>query len=264
MHPDIFHTFSLGALMLQHSDVVAQTGNSVRLQDYLWMAGLIAHVLLLLVLLVRGRVMRLPLFTLLIVFYIARTGVPQMAFTHSLPMRTYINLFWGFEIGDVVLRALVLAEVMRHAFQGTRVQLGRLAAWSVVAVVLSIALSVVTGPTQRMLLWSIFSKGNVAVAILSLFVIVALVATRRATGLSLRSHEIAISGGLAFYALTFLVLQGIRMWGAGQANPHGGEHMAFFHYWMQASAAVTYLGVVVYWAVSLWFDDPPRAVGVEG
>jgi hypothetical protein len=230
------------------------------LQSSVWMAGLVAHLLLLLILVVRDRVARFPLFAALIVFYIARTAIPQMAFTHTLSQTAYVWLFWSFEIGDVALRALVLGELLWHAFRGTQVQPLRVVAWSAVAVALSAALAVIAGPMQKILIWSIFAKGNVAVAILSLVALGALIFTRRRTGLAWHSHEIAVGGGLAFYALVFLVLQGMRLWGAGPASPHGGEHMSLLRHWMQASAAIAYLAVVFFLMVSLWLDDRPKSV----
>ncbi|HVJ09596.1 MAG TPA: hypothetical protein VM554_14560 [Acidisarcina sp.] len=233
------------------------------LQSSVWMAGLVGHLLLVMVLLVRGRVARFPLFTALIIFYIVRTATPQMPFTHTLQPGTYMWLFWGFEIGDVILRALVLGELLRLAFKGTEVPLARVAAWSAVAVALSVALAVLAGPMQRMLVWSIFAKGNLAVAILSLLALVALIWTRGKTHLPWRSHIFAISSGLAFYALIFLSLQAMQLWGGSAANPHG-EHAAFLRQWMQASAAVAYLAVVLYWVVSLWLDDGSARSAARG
>ena len=234
------------------------------LQSAIWMAGLVAHLLLLLILLVRGRIARYPIFTALIVFYVVRSGAPEMAFTHSLSQTAYLWLFWSFEIGDVALRALVLGELIWHAFRSTQVQPVRVVAWSAVAIAASAALAVLAGPMQSILVWSIFAKGNVAVAILSLITLAVLILTRNRTGLAWRSHELAIGIGLAFYAFVFLVLQGMRLWGAGSASPHGGgEHATTLRLWMQASAAVAYLLVVFYWLVAMWFDDRPRRSAAE-
>jgi hypothetical protein len=235
------------------------------LQSSIWMAGLVAHLLLLLILLVRGRIARYPIFTALIVFYIVRSVLPEMSFTHTLSQTAYLWLFWSFEIGDVLLRALVLGEVIWHAFRGTQVQPVRVVAWSAVAVAASAALAVLAGPMQSILVWSIFAKGNVAVAILSLITLAVLIFTRPRTGLAWRSHEFAIGNGLAFYALVFLVLQGMRMWGGGAASPHAsGQHVSMLRLWMQASAAVAYLLVVFYWLVAMWFDDRPRPPATQG
>ncbi len=229
------------------------------LQSSIWMAGLVAHLLLLLILLVRGRIARYPIFTALIVFYVVRSVLPEMTFTHTLSQTAYLWLFWSFEIGDVVLRALVLGELIWHAFRGTQVQATRVVAWSAVAIAASAALAILAGPIQSILVWSIFAKGNVAVAILSLITLAVLILTRSRTGLAWRSHEFAIGGGLAFYAFVFLVLQGMRMWGGGVASPHaGGQHVSMLRLWMQASAAVAYLLVVFYWLVAMWFDECPR------
>ena len=234
------------------------------LQSSIWMTGLVAHLLLLLVLVVRGRVARYPIFTALIVFYVVRSVLPRMDFTHTLSQTAYLWLFWSFEIGDVVLRALVLGELIWHAFRGTQVQPARVAAWSAVAIAASAALAVVAGPMQSILVWSIFSKGNVAVAILSLVTLAALIFTRSRTGLAWRSHVFAICNGLAFYAIVFLVLQAMRLWGAGSASPHGSsEHVSTLRLWMQASAAVAYLLVVLYWLVAMWLDDRPRFAPAE-
>ena len=237
------------------------------LQSSLWMAGLLGHLLLLLVLIVRGRVTRFPLFTLLIVFYIARTAIPQMSFTHTLGPTTFLWLFWGFEIGDILLRALVLGELLWIAFRPTTIPGTRVIAWSAVAVALAGALAMAIGPShppvQAMLAWSIFTKGNLAVAFLSLLVLAMLLFTRATTGLAPRSHVLAIAGGLAFYAFIFLLLQAIRLWGTGQPSPHGSGQLSYFRYWMRASAAGAYFAVVVFWIFSLWFDDRPATPAPE-
>src|SRR5450631_2207397 len=131
------------------------------LQSSLWMTVFVVHLLLLLILFVRGRVARYPIFTALIVFYVVRSVLPKMAFTHTLSQTAYLWLFWSFEIGDVVLRALVLGELIWHAFRGTQVQTARVMAWSAVAIAASLALAVLAGPgpTQSILVWSIYAKG---------------------------------------------------------------------------------------------------------
>ena len=231
------------------------------------MAGLLAHLLLLLVLVVRGRVARFPLFTLLIAFYIARTAIPQMSFTHNLSPTAFLWFFWGFEIGDILLRAAVLGEVLWIAFRPTAIPGVRVIAWSAVAVALAGALTMAIGPShppvQAMLAWSIFTKGNLTVAFLSLLVLAMLLFTRSTTGLPARSHVLAIAEGLAFYAFVFLLLQATRYWGGGHANPHGGEHVSYLRYWMRFSAATAYLAVVLYWIASFWFDERPASPAPE-
>lgn len=240
---------------------------SQNLQSSLWMAGLLAHLLLLLVLVVRGRVARFPLFTLLIVFYIVRMSLPQMSFTHTLSPTAFLWFFWGFEIGDILLRAVVLGELLWIAFRPTAIPGVRVVAWSAVAVALAGAIAMAVGsahpPVQAMLAWSIFSKGNLAVAILSVLVLAMLLFTRSTTGLTRRSHVLAIAGGLAFYAFFFLLLQAIRYLGPGQPNPHGGAHLPYFRYWMRWSSAGAYFLVVLYWIASFWFDERPASPAHE-
>jgi hypothetical protein len=238
------------------------------LQSSLWMAGLLGHILLLLVLVVRGRVSRFPFFTVLIAFYIARTAIPQMSFTHTLSPTAFLWFFWGFEIGDIVLRAVVLGELLWIAFRPTTIPGSRVIAWSAVAVALAGALAMAIGPShpqvQAMLAWSFFTKGNLTVAFLSVLVLAMLLFTRGTTGLSPRSQVFAIAGGLAFYAIVFLSLQAIRFWGSGQASPHGGgEHVSYLRYWMRSSAATAYLLVVYFWILRFWFDDRPTAPAPE-
>lgn len=225
-------------------------------QTSLWGAGLAAHLLLLLVLVVRGHARRFPWFTALIVFYLLRSVIPQLPMTRHLDQGSYVRLFWGFELGDILLRVLVLAELVWHAFKDSRVSRGRIVAWSVVAVAASAVPTVLMGPLPASQIWAAFAKGNLLAAFLSLALLAALIATRRTTGLSWRSAVSRIAHGMAFYAFVFLALEALRLWAPGAASPHGGQRVAYFHYWMQLSAAGAYLLTIVYWAVGLWFAAP--------
>lgn len=229
------------------------------LQTSLWAAGLAAHLLLLLVLVVRGHARRFPWFTALIVFYLLRSVIPQLPMTRHLDQASYVRLFWGFELGDILLRVLVLAELLWRAFQNSRISRGRIVAWSVAAIAAAAVPTVLMGPLPASQVWAAFAKGNLLVAFLSLALLAALIATRRSTGLSWRSAASRIAHGLAFYAVVFLVLEALRLWAPGAASFHSGHHATYFHYWMQLSAAGAYLLAIMYWAVGLWFTAPESA-----
>src|ERR1700761_3566986 len=76
----------------------------------IWAAGLLAHLVLLLVLFARRRVHRLPWFTLLIVFYLLRSvGLAATVRFSGHPAHQFATTI--LDLTDVLLQCAVLAEL---------------------------------------------------------------------------------------------------------------------------------------------------------
>src|SRR5580700_5919996 len=82
----------------------------------LWATGLMAHIILLCVLVVRQRLRAFPIFTTLIVTNICRTAA--LALVEVLGNRTeYFYTYWSFGLLDTILQLLVVYEMYSCTFR---------------------------------------------------------------------------------------------------------------------------------------------------
>jgi hypothetical protein len=208
----------------------------------IWAAGLLGHLVLLTVLFVRGRAMRFPWFTLLILFYVARSiglaadlrfsGHPVQVFTTSV-----------LDGMDLLLQCALLAELTWIALRPLsgirRLTLPVLLVASGVLMVMRLA------PPHHSTLRSILALMHFLLSVLMVEWAIVLAFLLRPLRLSWRSHVAAISFGFAVYSAALLA--------AGEYFTTGREmrDYVFFSFFRIS----VYLLILVFWSVTLWSED---------
>jgi hypothetical protein len=205
----------------------------------IWAAGLLGHLLLLIVLFRGGRAQRFPCFTLLIFFNIVRSLALVLVLGHlaAPALRTAVV---AFEVSDLLLEFGVLTELVLHALS----PLGRLRRATLPLLLFASAAIMVTrvAPVSHY-------TGRAAPLLLHFFLGVLflewsliLAFLLRSLRLRWRSDVAAISFGYGLYSAVLLFAGGYFRVGRDMSD------YIFFAYLRIA----VYLLVVLWWIVSLW------------
>jgi len=213
----------------------------------IWAAGLLGHVILLVVLFTRHRVARLPWFTLLIFFYLLRSvGLAATLHFSGHPAHRFAILV--LDSTDVLLQCAVLAELAWIALRPLggirRYTLPLLLVGSGVLIVMRLAPAGYTSLRMDLvLLHFLLSVLMVEWAIVLAFLL-------RSLRLSWRSHVAVISFGFGIYSAALL---------AGGGYFTIGREMSDYVFFSFFRISV-YLLVLLCWALALWFQEPKPAV----
>ncbi len=209
----------------------------------IWAIGLLAHLLLLVVLFVRKRAGQFPWFTLLILFYLARSvGLVAALRLSGRPAPVYTTLL--IDMVDVLLQCAVLAELAWTALQPLgvlrRMTMPLLLFASGVLIVLRLA------PRGPLALPNVLVLSHFLLSVLMVEWAIVLVFLLRPLRLSWRSPVAAITFGFGIYSAALL---------AGGGYFTTGREMrdyVFFSFFR----IVVYLLVVLFWALALWVTQP--------
>jgi hypothetical protein len=219
----------------------------------LWVAGFLAHVALLLVLLLRGRARSFPIFTALIVLNVIRTIV-LFLISREGTKAMYFYTFWSVACADVALQFGVVYELASKVFR----PLGewasdirtKLAIWVAGSVCFAILLTWIPTPESQFWMQVLFLKGSFFSASLMSELFVGMIALSSVAGLSWSSHVAKIAKGLAFYSVTTLIFEtASTSFGLNGTDRIYGE--------LSQLRMVLYLCCVMYWILSLWRNAPP-------
>jgi hypothetical protein len=214
----------------------------------IWAAGLLGHVLLLVVLFTRKRVARFPWFTLLIFFYLLRSIALAATLHYSgHPAHRFAILI--LDSTDVLLQCAVLAELAWIALRPLggfrRFTLPLLLVGSGVLIVMRLAPAGYTSLRMDLvLLHFLLSVLMVEWAVVLAFLL-------RPLRLSWRSHVAAISFGFGVYSAALL---------AGGGYFTIGREMSDYVFFSFFRISV-YLLVLLWWALALWLQEPKATAG---
>jgi hypothetical protein len=209
----------------------------------IWAAGLLGHVLLLVVLFTRHRVARFPWFTLLIFFYLLRSvGLAATLHFSGHPAHRFAILI--LDSTDVLLQCAVLAELAWIALRPLggirRYTLPLLLVGSGVLIVMRLAPAGYTSLRMDLvLLHFLLSVLMVEWAVVLAFLL-------RSLRLSWRTHVAALSFGFGVYSAALLVGGGYFTIGREMSD------YVFFSYFRIS----VYLLVLLWWALTLWLKEP--------
>lgn len=218
----------------------------------LWVASLIGHATLLLVLVLRRRVRQFPVFTLFVASEVFRTVLLFFVLRYG-TKHGYFLAYWitGFanylfqvalilEIGINVLR-----PVGRWIFEARKVFL----LWAAVGLTVAAVLAFEIGPSQSrgLDLWD--TRVTVFTALMNCGLFLAMVTAANSLGLRWRNQVFAIGQGLFLWA--FVTLLGDV---AHTAFGWNREFIVFDYIGM-----LTYLVVLAFWSVTFWLPEKVRA-----
>ncbi len=206
-------------------------------------AGLLEHLLLLAVLFKRKRVARFPWFTLLIIFYVVRSvGLVAALRVSGHPAPLFASMI--IDITDVLLQCAVLAELSWNSLQ----PLGGIRRFTVPLLLVASGIVIVNrlAPPGHTSLRTTLVLMHFLLSVLMVEWAIVLAFLLRPFRLSWRSHVAAITFGFGVYSAALL---------AGGGYFTTGREMrdyVFFSFFR----IVVYLLIVLFWAISLWFEEP--------
>jgi len=212
----------------------------------IWAAGLLAHLVLLIVLFARKRASQFPWFTLLIVFYLVRSiGLVTALRLSGRPAPLYATLL--IDLVDVLLQCAVLVELAWTALRPLgvlrRLTMPLLLLASGVLIVLRLA------PRGPLSLPNVLVLSHFLLSVLMVEWAIVLAFLLRPLRLSWRKPVAAISFGFGIYSAALL---------AGGGYFTTGREMrdyVFFSFFR----IVVYLLIVLFWALTLWLAQPGAA-----
>ncbi len=206
-----------------------------------WIAGLVLQSFLLVALFVRRVAPRLPVFTVLLSFYVVRS-VLLYSLSGHLAAEDYGTLYNALSLADFLLQIVLAGElawcVLRGANRGSR------PGWTKTGILILIALAIAAGSASQVSVPGRYppDRGTVFVAILMFFLVLWMIAAK-VSGPPRRVAE-----GFAFYG-AMGTLAGIERAYAALARNAGA-----FSAWSYLSTA-TWLVVVLFWIFALRPDD---------
>jgi hypothetical protein len=219
---------------------------------FVWAAGLAGHVILLIVLLRRGRARSFPAFTALIACNVLKTVV-LFFFKRDLP-GAYPDIYWSLAVLDELLQFLVLFELALHVFRPTGVWARDVwktfAGMAGASVAVALPLTWMAAPRSSTLFRAFVLRGNFFSAALMSELFVAMLALSVTAGLPWKTHVARIAQGLGGYSLACFALD-------IASSYLGNEDRAFVS--ISHPRILTYLVCEGYWIVTLWQEAPaPR------
>lgn len=229
-----------------------------------WVVGLLAHLTLLAVLVIRRRYGRLPVFTAFIASNIARTIV--LFFTlHFGSSYDYFITYWALAIIDVALQLAVIYEVASQVFRplGEWAHDVRRPVIFLVAGSCAIAsfLTWLAAPETRTFQQAVVIRGNFFSSALMSELFVGMIWLSTTAGLPWKTHVARVSQGLGIYSIAGILTEGAHAWfGVGRDTR---IYAAVSHLRITA-----YLSCLGYWILTLWSSAPeprvlPSAMGKQ-
>ncbi len=219
-----------------------------------WAVGLLGHVILLAVLLARGRFRKMPFFAALIASNIVETIVLLYVFRTG-TKTVYSYAYWCFALLEAGLKIAVLYEVADNVYRpvgiwarDVRFQITLLACASVVA---ALGLAWWASPPAKTFLASFVIRGNLFIAVLLSMLFAAILATSSQVGLAWRNHVWQVALGLGVYSMITFIVEGMHSY-FGVVG-----HEGVYKVLSQVRIAV-YLCLLCYWIEMMWLDEPKR------
>jgi hypothetical protein len=216
------------------------------LNTSLWIAGLILQSFLLVALFMRRVARRLPVFTVLLSFYVVRSALLYSLSGHLAP-DDYGTLYSALSLADIVLQIVVAGELALCVLRSANRRTG--SAWIKTGLLIVLSVAIAAGAASRVSVPGRYppDRGMAFVAILMLFLALWMIAAK-VSGPPRRVAE-----GFAFYG-AIGTLAGIeRAFAAIARNARA------FTAWSYISTAA-WLVVVLFWIFVLRPDKPAKAV----
>lgn len=220
-------------------------------ENILWSAGLLGHVALLSVLLVKKRFRVFPVFGAYIVFAIAET-ITLFIVSREGSHTAYFDTYWTFACCDYVFQLGLIFEIARHVLRpgGTWLRdVGRRSLlWSAIGAVAAAGLALSISPPHQtgIALWT--QRSLIFSALLTCEVFLAMATAANNLGLQWRSHVMALGQGLTAWA-TIALANDI----ASLAPAWRGNSRPF-----STICSAAYLATLVFWIISFALPEHQR------
>ncbi len=222
---------------------------------FVWAASFTGQVLIFLVLLVRRRARKFPLFTLYILEGIVTTVVGFFVFYH-LPFTTYQHVYWSSGLLDEALQLLVVYEIAVHVFCPTGVWARDVQKTFIslagASVVIALLLTWLAHPAAPRWIQTFILRSDFFSAALMSELFVGMVVLSATVGLPWKTHVARIAQAFGTYSLVCVGLDIIT-------NVVGLAHGRNTFARVDHVKSVTWVACELYWVVLLWVEAPaPR------
>lgn len=218
-----------------------------------WVAGFVAHVVLLLILWIRHRMATFPFFTILIASYVVRTVVLYLTALGG-SKHAYLLAYLSLGSVDLTLQLCVVYEMASHVFRplgswapDARIRLP----WIVLAsIAIAAGLTWLSAiPPAHTLLRTILIRGNFFSAVLMTELFAGMIALSATIRLPWKTHAARIAQGLGFYSFVCILIE------AGHSY-FGIDHSIRIAADLTYFRMLSYMICASYWIVMLWADAP--------
>jgi hypothetical protein len=220
-----------------------------------WAGGFVGHIVLLFVLLRRGRAAKFPAFSILIGASIART-VGLYAVLHIGTAHQYFLTYWILALVDAALQFAVVygiaARIFRPLGSWARDVKSSLAALIFVSLLIAAGLTWLASPPTQFWLQTVVIKWNFFSSACMSELFVGMLALSVTAGLPWKTHVSRIALGLGLYSMFAVLIETSHNYFGVEGNDH--LYILLSHVRM-----LVYLGCLCFWALTLWPDEPaPR------
>jgi hypothetical protein len=203
----------------------------------IWSAGLLLQAILLALLFWRGLARRLPVFTLILAFYVARSIALFSLYGH-ISREGYSMLFEFMGVADICLQTLLAAVIAIHFFRQRGLLQWRYATKVGVVFLLGLIAAAAAAYALPVRGHAPVDRGSAFVAFLMILLILAMIATR-----TLGPH-FRVAAGFAVFGLAGIVTDLVRRYAAF-------HHQAILYAASSYVESATYIAIVLYWIFSI-------------
>jgi hypothetical protein len=226
--------------------------NLTSVDNFLWAAGFIGHAALLLVLLLRHRWRKFPIFTCFNAYHALMTIALFLVFRHG-SRHSYAVTYWVAGGGDILFQLGLIFEIARVVLRptGTWVRDARFSfiVAGAIGAAIALGLCVTVKPLGPSVLgiWEV--RANLFTALLDCELFLAMLYASNRLGLEWRNHVMGLAQGLtawAFGAVASDLAHIILGWSR--------EFLIFDHL-----LSFLYVAVLLYWIFTFWRPEPERA-----
>jgi hypothetical protein len=215
----------------------------------LWATDAVLRLLLLLVLLCKGRWRIVPWFAIWIVFGLVYTISCFLSYQLG-SKETYRIMYWVGALVDFLLQITVIAEIARSALKrdGQWVEGAKRALLPFVVIGLLAAALLATSvtPATSNLLDELSARANLFSTVLVSFLFVAVVRATQKLGLDWRSFIARVSFGLTIWTLSAFVTDSLHAY--WRTMGHFGT--------LDNTRVAVFEGVLLFWCIALWLPEP--------
>lgn len=225
------------------------------LAGILWVAGFVLNCILFVILCVRGRAKKFPVFFAFIGFCAARSLILFWVWRRS-QWDLYRTLYVVFMVLDICLQFGMIWEIASRVFRRRGVWVPdvriKLAIFSIVSLVVAGILTALQRPVGQNWVQGTVLRAELfpSVLISELFIVMLVLSSE--AGLNWKSHVVGIALGLAVFNLPSVVIDTID-------NILGFDRQGYLNSALGDARRELYLACLVYWCYSMWKSEPePR------
>jgi hypothetical protein len=222
------------------------------LDNMLWAAGLLGHVALLFVLIIKRRSHDFPVLVSFVAFEVARTVLLFLVLRHG-TRHGYFLAYWITGFADYAFQVALIFEIARDVLRPTGTWLRDAArsflGWGAAGLVAAATLALQIGPPQSkgFDLWD--TRITIFTSVLTCALFLAMSMAVNNLGLQWRSRVVALGQGLFVWAFVALLEEF-----AHAALGWNRDFVVLAHIRM-----FVYLAVLIYWVVAFWLPEKVRA-----